>query len=45
MTYFHGVFPYLVSSIDPAGQIRSDVLAHLCDDLIRSGISHAVRPA
>ena len=35
MTDFHGVFPYLVSPIDPAGHIRTDVLARLCDDLIK----------
>ena len=43
MTDFHGVFPYLVSPIDPAGQIRTDVLARLCDDLIESGV-HGLTP-
>ena len=43
MTDFHGVFPYLVSPIDPSGQIRTDVLAHLCDDLIKSGV-HGLTP-
>ena len=43
MTDFHGVFPYLVSPIDPAGQIRTDVLARLCDDLIQSGV-HGLTP-
>src|SRR6186713_3282380 len=43
MTDFHGVFPYLVSPIDPAGQIRTDVLGRLCDDLIQSGV-HGLTP-
>ena len=43
MSDFHGVFPYLVSPLDAGGQIRSDVLAHLCDDLITSGV-HGLTP-
>src|SRR3954452_12485986 len=43
MTDFHGVFPYLVSPIDAAGQIRTDVLGRLCDDLIKSGV-HGLTP-
>ena len=43
MADFHGVFPYLVSPIDPTGNIRSDVLAKLCDDLITSGV-HGLTP-
>jgi 4-hydroxy-tetrahydrodipicolinate synthase len=43
MTDFHGVFPYLVSPIDPTGQIRTDVLSRLCDDLIQSGV-HGLTP-
>src|SRR5688572_17565824 len=43
MSDFHGVFPYLVSPIDSAGQIRTDVLARLCDDLIKSGV-HGLTP-
>jgi 4-hydroxy-tetrahydrodipicolinate synthase len=43
MTDFHGVFPYLVSPIDPSGQIRTDVLARLCDDLIAAGV-HGLTP-
>src|SRR5215207_8338365 len=43
MTDFHGVFPYLVSPIDPAGHIRTDVLARLCDDLIKAGV-HGLTP-
>jgi 4-hydroxy-tetrahydrodipicolinate synthase len=43
MPEFHGVFPYLVSPVDPDGTIRRDVLAHLCDDLIASGV-HGLTP-
>jgi 4-hydroxy-tetrahydrodipicolinate synthase len=40
---FHGVFPYLVSPVDASGQIRTDVLGRLCDDLIKSGV-HGLTP-
>jgi 4-hydroxy-tetrahydrodipicolinate synthase len=43
MTEFHGVFPYLVSPVDADGQIRTDVLERLCDDLIKSGV-HGLTP-
>src|SRR5690348_12227490 len=43
MSDFHGVFPYLVSPIDPSGHIRENVLARLCDDLITSGV-HGLTP-
>jgi 4-hydroxy-tetrahydrodipicolinate synthase len=43
MTGFHGVFPYLVTPIDPSGQIREDVLARLCNDLIEAGV-HGLTP-
>src|ERR1700704_637838 len=43
MTDFHGVFPYLVSPVDSAGNIRTDVLGRLCDDLIKSGV-HGLTP-
>ena len=43
MTDFHGVFPYLVSPVDPAGKVRTDVLGRLCDDLIKSGV-HGLTP-
>lgn len=43
MTDFHGVFPYLVSPLDVSGQIRTEVLARLCDDLIESGV-HGLTP-
>jgi 4-hydroxy-tetrahydrodipicolinate synthase len=43
MTDFHGVFPYLVSPIDGDGQVRTDVMGRLCDDLIKSGV-HGLTP-
>lgn len=43
MSDFHGVFPYLVSPLDSDGQIRSDVLGRLCDDLVKSGV-HGLTP-
>jgi len=43
MSDLHGVFPYLVSPLDPNGTVRRDVLARLCDDLIKSGV-HGLTP-
>ena len=43
MPDFHGVFPYLVSPVDANGQIRTEVLGRLCDDLIKSGV-HGLTP-
>lgn len=43
MSGFRGVFPYLVSPLDGDGQIRSDVLGRLCDDLVKSGV-HGLTP-
>jgi 4-hydroxy-tetrahydrodipicolinate synthase len=43
MPDFHGVFPYLVSPVDAAGNIRTAVLGRLCDDLIASGV-HGLTP-
>jgi 4-hydroxy-tetrahydrodipicolinate synthase len=43
MPDFHGVFPYLVSPVDGSGQIREQVLARLCDDLIKNGV-HGLTP-
>jgi 4-hydroxy-tetrahydrodipicolinate synthase len=40
---FHGVFPYLVSPVDTSGEVKSGVLARLCDDLIRAGV-HGLTP-
>jgi 4-hydroxy-tetrahydrodipicolinate synthase len=43
MPDFQGVFPYLVTPIDPDGKIRDHVLGRLCDDLIKSGV-HGLTP-
>ncbi len=43
MPNFHGVYPYLVSPIDAAGRIKTDVLGTLCDDLIKAGV-HGLTP-
>lgn len=43
MTAFRGVYPYLVSPIDDAGRIKTDVLARLVDDLISAGV-HGLTP-
>jgi 4-hydroxy-tetrahydrodipicolinate synthase len=43
MTDFHGVFPYLASPIATDGAIKTDVLARLCDDLIKAGV-HGLTP-
>src|SRR3978361_1805118 len=43
MADFHGVFPYLVSPVDAAGQIRNEALGRLCDDLIKAGV-HGLTP-
>src|SRR5512141_1789328 len=40
---FKGVFPYLVSRVDAAGAVKSDVLMRLCDDLIQAGV-HGLTP-
>ena len=42
-TAFHGVFPYLVSPIDAGGEVKTEVLARLCDDLIAAGV-HGLTP-
>ncbi len=34
----HGVYPYLVSPVGADGAIDRDVLARLCDDLIKTGV-------
>ena len=43
MSDFHGVYPYLVSPVDPSGRIKTDVLGKLCDDLIKAGV-HGLTP-
>ena len=40
---FHGVFPYLVSPVDGAGRVLTDVLARLVNDLIAAGV-HGLTP-
>jgi 4-hydroxy-tetrahydrodipicolinate synthase len=42
-TDLHGVFPYLVSPVDAAGRVKTDVLAKLCNDLIGAGV-HGLTP-
>ena len=42
-TRFHGVFPYVVSPIDATGDVSSEVLTRLCDDLIAAGV-HGLSP-
>lgn len=43
MADFHGVFPYLVSPVDTSGDIRTEVLGRLCDDMIKAGV-HGLTP-
>jgi len=43
MNSFQGVFPYLVSPVDAAGRVKSDVLRRLADDLIGAGV-HGLTP-
>lgn len=43
MSDFRGVFPYLVSPVSADGQIKTDVLGKLCDDLIAAGV-HGLTP-
>ena len=40
---FHGVFPYLVSPIDDSGEVKTQVLERLCEDLIAAGV-HGLTP-
>jgi len=40
---FRGVFPYLVSPVDSTGEVNADVLARLCDDLVKAGV-HGLTP-
>lgn len=41
--HFHGVFPYIVSPVHESGEVNTDVLARLCDDLIEAGV-HGLTP-
>jgi 4-hydroxy-tetrahydrodipicolinate synthase len=40
---FHGVFPYVVSSVQESGEVNAAVLARLCDDLVKAGV-HGLPP-
>ena len=40
---FHGVFPYIVSPVHENGEVNTNVLARLCDDLIKAGV-HGLTP-
>ena len=40
---FHGVFPYVVSPVRESGEVNADVLARLCDDLVKAGV-HGLTP-
>lgn len=42
-THFRGVFPYLVSPVETSGEVDAEILARLCEDLIRSGV-HGLTP-
>lgn len=42
-TQFRGVFPYLVSPVETSGEVDAEVLARLCEDLIRTGV-HGLTP-
>ncbi len=43
MRDFHGVFPYLVSPVDPAGRVLTDTLGRLASDLVTAGV-HGLTP-
>jgi 4-hydroxy-tetrahydrodipicolinate synthase len=43
MTELHGVFPYLVSPVDADGQVNSELLGRLVNDLIAAGV-HGLTP-
>lgn len=43
MAGLHGVFPYLVSPVASDGQVRTEVLGHLVEDLISAGV-HGLTP-
>jgi len=41
--HFHGVFPYVVSPLGESGEVKAEVLARLCDDLVKAGV-HGLTP-
>jgi 4-hydroxy-tetrahydrodipicolinate synthase len=40
---FAGVFPYLVTPLNRQGDVNAEILARLCDDLIKAGV-HGLTP-
>lgn len=42
-THFHGVFPYVVSPVLESGEVNAEILARLCDDLVKAGV-HGLTP-
>jgi 4-hydroxy-tetrahydrodipicolinate synthase len=40
---FAGVFPYLVTPLNAEGVVEAEILARLCDDLIKAGV-HGLTP-
>jgi 4-hydroxy-tetrahydrodipicolinate synthase len=40
---FNGVFPYLISPVDGSGEVMTEVLTRLCQDLIGAGV-HGLTP-
>jgi 4-hydroxy-tetrahydrodipicolinate synthase len=43
MQTFHGVFPYLVSPVDGAGRVKTEVLGRLASGLVAAGV-HGLTP-
>lgn len=43
MSTFGGVYPYLVSPLDEAGRVKSDVIGRLVEDLVAAGV-HGLTP-
>jgi 4-hydroxy-tetrahydrodipicolinate synthase len=43
MQTFHGVFPYLVSPVDGAGRVKTEVIGRLASDLVAAGV-HGLTP-
>jgi 4-hydroxy-tetrahydrodipicolinate synthase len=43
MQTFHGVFPYLVSPVDRAGRVKTEVIGRLASDLVAAGV-HGLTP-
>jgi 4-hydroxy-tetrahydrodipicolinate synthase len=43
MKELHGVLPYLVSSVDSEGRVKTNVLGELVNDLIEAGVHGVTR--